>query len=179
MQIHRETSWLLSARMAPVTRFMQDQPICTVAEEHTVARYTTRVAAAFEWASISEEQLAAIEGIMSRKAWVEPPRWRPYAEVITRHHFADDQRQWITGLFYQITACPGTDPEGIRELLAARPPDMYFGLTIGPLHETTKNVDDIRLERTPSERAAGHRHYYTTICRRMVNEARRRGLLIE
>jgi len=50
---------------------------------------------------------------------------------------------------------------------------------IGPLHEFTRDVNDPRLERTPAERRRGYRAQYTTVCQRLVNEARERGLLID
>lgn len=56
---------------------------------------------------------------------------------------------------------------------------MAGEMTIGPLYEFTRDIDDARIDPTPSEKRRGRRARYTTVCRRLVEEARSRGLLIE
>lgn len=81
---------------------------------------------------------------------------------------------------YRIMACPGAnDDADLRALIAEKPAGMPGEITIGPLHEYTRDVDDTRLERTPSERRRGKRADYVTVCRRLVERARDLGRLIE
>jgi hypothetical protein len=56
---------------------------------------------------------------------------------------------------------------------------MRAEITIGPLYETTRDVNDPRLDPTPSEKRRGKKSTYITVCRRLVEEARSRGTLIE
>jgi hypothetical protein len=80
---------------------------------------------------------------------------------------------------YRITACPGADDdEHLKQLIRSRPvPEWY--IWIGPLYEYTRDVDDPRLDRTPAEKRRGLRAHYTTVCQRLVDEARQRGLIID
>jgi hypothetical protein len=181
VEIVTDNSWLLSETWAPAVRFMQDQPMCTGFDLHRAASFATRVAASFEVTGLSGKQLEALNNTIAGRHWKEPPRWKPYAEVIPNHHFfVSHLNEWVTGDYYQIWLCPGAvDQAAFNDLRAARPDGMHAGATIGRLYEYTNNVDDPRVDRTPSEKRQGKRAYYTTVCRRLVNAARQRGLLVE
>lgn len=47
------------------------------------------------------------------------------------------------------------------------------------LYESTRDVDDPRLDPTPAEKRRGKRANYSTVCRRLVERAGDLGLLIE
>lgn len=180
IEIKTDNSWLLSETWAKAVRFMQDQPMVTGFDLHHATSFATKVAASYEVTGLSEKQLIAINNVIAGRRWVEPPRWRPYAVVLHDHeHFVSHLNQWIIGDYYQVWLCPGAvDQSAFNELRAAKPEGMHAGATIGTLYEYTNNVDDPRLDRTPSEKRAGKRARYTTVCRRLVNEARSRGALI-
>lgn len=100
--------------------------------------------------------------------------------VPDQNYFDEANSVWRTGPVYRIMVCPGAvDQESFNALRAARPEGMHAECTIGPLYETTRDVDDPRLERTPAEKRAGRVERYMTICRGLVNEARKRGMPIE
>lgn len=141
-------------------------------------RFVTRVAAAIDVEGLSEKQILAIEKIIERSGWREPPRWRPWADVIDGSYHRDGRLH--RGAVYRVTICPGADPAEVNELIRARPPEAEATeIYIGPLYEYTRDIDDPRLERTPSEKKRGYHERYTTVCRRLVNQARERGLLID
>jgi hypothetical protein len=113
--------------------------------------------------------MSAIESIIARRRWIEPPRWRAWGQVITDQY----------GEVYRITACPGADDdEHIKALITSRPVPRWH-IWIGKLYEYTRDVDDPRLDRTPAEKRRGLRAKYVTVCRRLVDEARQRGLIID
>ena len=112
MIVTRESSWLLAAEVAPVIRFMQDQPMVHAADLAYAACFATRVASCVDVTGLSTKQLSAIEKIIARRRWTKPPRWRAWSEVITDK---DDQ-------IYRITACPGADDDAhMKALIVARP----------------------------------------------------------
>jgi hypothetical protein len=74
---------------------------------------------------------------------------------------------------------PGADDDGhINAMITSRPVPRGH-IWIGALCEYTRDVDDPRLDRTPAEKRRGLRANYVTVCQRLVDEARKRGLLIE
>lgn len=172
-------TWMVDAEIANVIRFMQDQPMVHALDfELRSGRFVTRVAAAIDVEGLSGKQISAIEKIIERSGWREPPRWRPWADVIDGSYQRDGRLH--RGAVYRVTICPGADIDAVNELIRARPPEADAGeVFIGPLYEWTRDIDDPRLERTPAEKKRGFCERYTTVCRRMVNEARARGLLIE
>lgn len=160
---------MLTADVAPVLRYMQDQPMVHAADLAYAASFTTRVASTIDVSGLSTKQIAVIEKVIARRRWVEPPRWRAWGEVIADH----------SGELYRITACPGADDDDhIKALISASPVPRWH-IWIGPLYEYTRDVDDPRLDRTPGEKRRGYRAKYITFCRRLVAEARRRGCIIE
>ena len=172
-------TWIAGAEIAHIIRFMQDQPMVHAADfELRSARFVTRVANAIDVDGLSEKQISAIEKIIERQGWREPPRWRPWADVIDGRYWRDNT--WHAGRVYRVTVCPGADPAAVNSLIHARPAEAEaVEVYIGPLYEWSRDVNDPRLERTPAERRRGYRARYTSVCRRLVNEARERGLLID
>lgn len=172
-------TWIADADIAHIIRFMQDQPMIHVMDlELRSARFVTRVAAALDVEGLSAKQIAAIEKIIERQGWREPPRWRPWASMNDDRYHRDGR--WHDGRVYRVNVCPGADIDAVNDLIRARPPESDAGeVYIGPLYEWTRDIDDPKLERTPAEKRRGFRERYTTVCRRLVNEARERGLLIE
>lgn len=153
---------MLDERYAPVLRYMQDQPLVHVRDLAYAACLATRVASAVDRAGITARQ--AINEIITRRRWVEPPRWLPWAEVVQDYRGSD---------LYLITVCPGTGiPEKLKQLAATAPAGMQREITIGPLYESTRDVDDPRLAPTLSEKRRAKRARHVTVCRRLVERAR-------
>lgn len=170
---------MADVEIAHVIRFMQDQPMVHARDfELRSGRFVTRVAAAMDVTGLSAKQISAIEKIIERSGWREPPRWRPWSSMNDSKYNRDGRLH--DGLVYRVNVCPGADIDAVNELIHARPPEADAGeVYIGPLYEWTRDIDDPRLERTPAEKRRGFRERYTTVCRRLVNQARERGLLIE
>lgn len=177
MKLTRDTHWIVDQPYARVLRFMQDQPMVHVRDLQRDACFATRVAASIEVSGLSTNQVGAIEKIIERRRWIEPPRFHPWAQIL------HDKPYWAgrseRGDVYEIIVCPGAPTDGIRALQLAKPADMHGEMTIGPIYEYTRDVDDPRIDPTPAEKRRGKRARYTTVCRRLVEEARSRGLLIE
>lgn len=145
---------------------------------HHATCFATIVAARMEHQELSEDDIAAIEAEIEREGWIEPPRWRPYAEIAPDQPYFEGQ-EWRRGDVYRIWLCPGAvDQASLTDLIAAKPPGMHGECTIGPVFETADSLDDPRLDPTPSEKAAGRRARYTTVVNRLVNAAYVRGLLL-
>ncbi len=169
MIVTRANAWMLTAKVAPVLRFMQDQPMVHAADLAYAASFATRVASSIDVTGLSEKQIAAIEKIIARRRWIEPSRWRAWGDVVT----------YQGGEIYRITACLGADDDDhIKALIVARPVTKWQ-IWIGPLYEYTRDVDDPRIDPTPAEKRRGKRAKYVTVCRRLVEEASRRGCIIE
>lgn len=165
MIVTRHTAWALTAEVAPVLRFMQDQPMVHAADLAYAASFATRVASCVDVAGLCQKQIAAIAKIIERRRWIEPPRWRAWGDVVT----------YQGGEIYRITACPGADDD---DHIIARPVTKWQ-IWIGPLYEYTRDVNDPRIDPTPAEKRRGKRAKYVTVCRRLVEEASRRGCIIE
>jgi hypothetical protein len=178
MKITTANSWMLSATVAPAVRFMQDQQLVHAADLAYAACYATRVASRIEATDVTAKQLETLNKIIAERGWIEPPRWRPWTEVVGGTIWWDRDR--LRGDYYRITACPGAvDRDELKALMAERPEGMPCEITIGDLYEYTRDADDPRLQPTPLERRRGKRARYTTICRRLVERARELGKLIE
>jgi hypothetical protein len=172
MIVRRWCTWVLEPHFAPVVRFLQDQPLIYANGRTGDTNFPHRIGdAVHETYTITDGQRAAIEKIIAERRWVEPPRWRAWAEVVQR-----EGRD-----LYRITVCPGAeDDDVLRGLVAARPDGIPGEITIGPLNERTWDVNNPRLPPLPSERKRGKRADYVTVCRRLVVErAGELGLLIE
>ncbi|MEH2499582.1 hypothetical protein V1294_006061 [Bradyrhizobium sp. AZCC 1678] len=89
MIVDSGTGWLLEERYAPAMRYMQDPPLCHVADIAYAAPYAKRVAAwVHQLKKMTDKQLDAVNGIIEKRGWIEPPRWRPFAAVEERYHLS-------------------------------------------------------------------------------------------
>jgi len=149
----KSVAWALHPDIAPVIRFMQDQPLIVVESSlWTSANFVHGIA---DWCEqlcrITDKQRASIERIIADRKWIEPPRWRPFAKT-------ERDR-------YAIYVCPGAAaPEEIRSMMASCPDGIPGHVTIGGLNERSRD---------PVPRSE-----YVTIVWRLVAEARERGLII-
>src|SRR5437879_601172 len=100
MKITKQTQHFLHFKYAPALRSMQDQPLLCANDLHSAAPFATCVA---NWVNqlkiITDKQLDAINRIIERKRWVEPPRFRPFGEVVQDYAGKD---------FFRVTACPAS-----------------------------------------------------------------------
>jgi len=174
MQITGNTQAFLDPIYAPALRFMQDQPMVHARDfAYQAVSFPTKVAQFVEHIGFTKKQREALDRMIERTGWVEPPRFRPFAELIQRDPVP----------LYRVTCCPGLTIDevfdDIQALARLKPAGAKHEVTIGPLYEYTHDVDDPRLDRTPSEKKRGLKANYTTVCRRLVEEASQRGKLIE
>ena len=187
MILHSKNIVLLDEKFAPALRFMQDQALCYVSDLAYAAPFPKRVA---DWVSqlkiITEKQVEALDKVIAKRGWIEPPRWRPYAVMEEKYHFGNiTGTGWKLGPVYSIRCCPGAidfdaHVDEIVALKRAAPDGVDGEITIGEICEYTRDMDDPRLEPLGWEKRRGIKAApYTTVCRRLVEEARLRGKLIE
>jgi hypothetical protein len=147
MIVRRWATWVLEPDFAPVIRLMQDQPLiyANMGTLHSDTNFAHRIGDAVRQTyTITDGQREAIERIIAERNWVEPPRWRAFADVVN----------YDSGPVYRITACPGADDDAdIRELARSRPEGMPGELTIGEINECTWDIFDPRPERRSASAA--------------------------
>jgi hypothetical protein len=159
---------------ADLIRFLQDQPIAYHSRFVDGLRpdynFPNRLANFLEEIGIlTEKQIAAGRHIMTQKQWIEPPRFKPFAQV-----------KLIGGEYkYVVTVCPGAIPKReevqhfVDEVQILEIP-AYFD--IGPLIETTHDGDDPRLSpMSLVDIKKGKRARYKTICHQLLTRAKWAG----
>ncbi|MEH2536490.1 MULTISPECIES: hypothetical protein [unclassified Bradyrhizobium] len=126
--------------------------------------------------------------------WDEPNfTWDLLLEKINKE-FGGKWSAWAVGKhrelqeYFQITKdrirkekaerAGANDDDEICTLAPGSRPGMPAEITIGPLYESTSDVDDPRLVPTPAEKRRGRRADYVTVCRRQVERVREPGKLI-
>lgn len=88
---------------------------------HYGACFAISVEASIDVTGLSMKQVAAIETIIERRSWVEPPRFLRLAEVVADRPCGIGHDR---GDVYVVTICPGAPTDGIRPLLLAKPASL-------------------------------------------------------
>ena len=147
--------------LAPVIRFMQDQPVVYVMHAMGDRSGFNFVHDVSDWCEqlnrITPKQREKMEIIIADRAWVEPPRWRPFGELSE------------SGGVFDILMCPGAaDREAVEAILETCPDGATPRISFGGFFEMTRDAEDPR--RKFSE--------YITPVWQLVAKARERGLII-